>query len=138
MAVNNVLKDKLGKILDPLIPRYETLRYDLITDGQPIKTGRKVNGKDEFVKRITLSSFPNATSKTFQTGITNGKWVRHYIYMYVSDSSAWHLLPYHSLSALNAGVNAVVSDDVSTITIQSGTDRRNLSGIAYIYFTYNS
>lgn len=113
-----------------------TYSSNLIDDNTAVKTGRKVNGKDEYVKRITLSGFPNATSKTFSTGITNAKWVRHLVYMNSDDN--WHLLPYHSLSSVNAGVNVTVADDASSITVQAGTDRSNLNGVAEIYFTYNN
>ena len=130
-----VLKSKNDGILNPNIPRYEILKYNLANDN-PVKTGRKVGGKDEYVKRITLTSFPNATSKKFQTGITNGKWVRHLVYM--NSNNNWHLLPYHSNSSVNAGVIATVSDDASEVTITAGTDRSNLNGMAEIYFTYNS
>lgn len=130
---NSVLKDKKGNILNPKIPRYEC---QLKNDASPVRTGRIVNGKDEYVKRITLNQFPNATSKIFPTGITNATWVRHFIYM--NSSNNWHLLPYHSLADINAGVIATVTNDATSITIQAGTDRSNLNGVAYIYFTYNS
>ena len=130
---NSVLKDKSGNILDPKIPRYEC---HLELDGPPVKTGRKVDGKDEYVKRISLNQFPNATSKIFSTGITNATWVRHLVYM--NSSNNWHLLPYHSLIDVSAGVSATVKNDASTVTINAGSDRSSLYGIAEIYFTYNS
>ena len=135
----NVKNEKTTSETDVYSCNYiNNMHPNIVTDGSPVKTGRKVGGKDEYVKRITLTSFPNATTKTFQTGITNAKWVRHYIYMYIPASNVWYLLPYHSLSALNAGVNATVSDDASEINIQAGTDRSSLNGVAEIYFTYNS
>lgn len=136
MAINNVLKDKNDNILNSKIPRYEMLKYDLTDDANPVKTGRKVNGKDEYVKRITISSFPNATSVSYSTGITNANLVRSFIYM--KTSSSLYLLPYVSPDTTNPSVIGSVRNDASELTIRAGTDRSNLSGFAEIYFTYNS
>lgn len=134
----NVKNEKTTSETDVYSCNYVNNTYssNLVNDNTPVKTGRKVNGKDEYVKRITLIGFPNATSKTFSTGITNATWVRHFVYMNSGDN--WHLLPYLSLGALNAGVNVNVRNDASALTIQAGTDRSNLNGMAEIYFTYNN
>ena len=44
--------------------------YNLITDGDAVKTGRQVDGKDEYVKRITCSNLGGSSvEKTYATGI---------------------------------------------------------------------
>lgn len=65
----NVLKDYLGNIINCIIPRYEKLKYNLITDGPAIKTGRKIDGKQEFVKRINFKKLPNASQKNIDLGL---------------------------------------------------------------------
>ena len=60
---NSVLKNKDGQILDFKIPGYEIMKYNLEADSNPVRTGRKVNGKDEYVKRLIIPSFPNAQKK---------------------------------------------------------------------------
>lgn len=64
--MNDVLKDKDNKILNPKVPRYEILKLD-IKDGVPKKTGRKVNGKDEYLikKQITTPSVNDNFSTIF-------------------------------------------------------------------------
>ena len=37
--------------------------YNLITDGNAVKTGRKIDGKDEYVVRVNCGNMPNNTSK---------------------------------------------------------------------------
>lgn len=50
---NENIKDIDGNILDLIIPRYS---YNLITDGPAVKTGRKVDDKWEWVKRVSIST----------------------------------------------------------------------------------
>lgn len=69
----NVLKDKNGNIVNCAIPRYEKLKYNLITDGPVIKTGRKIDDKDEYVKRINVGNLPNASQKSVQIGLDLSK-----------------------------------------------------------------
>lgn len=134
---NSVLKNKDGQILDFKIPGYEIMKYNLEADSNPVRTGRKVNGKDEYVKRLIIPSFPNAQKKEYSTGITNATLVRHFVYMN-NGADYYILLPYHSLAALNAGIITSAKSDASIVTIEAGTDRSKLSGFAEIYFTYNS
>lgn len=49
---NPCLIDKNGTIANPKIPRYEKLKYNLLTNGPSIKTGRMIDGKEEYVKRF--------------------------------------------------------------------------------------
>lgn len=51
----NRITDRYKNILNPVIDRYEELKYDLITNGPTIKTGRKVDGKDEYAIRKTVA-----------------------------------------------------------------------------------
>lgn len=69
----NILKDDLGNIVNCAIPRYEKLKYDLITDGSAIKTGRKIDGKDEWIKRINIGALPNASQKYVSVGLDLSK-----------------------------------------------------------------
>lgn len=59
------------------------ISINIITDSEPVKTGRKVDGKDEYVKRITIKPFPNATTELYPTGITNATLVRFFLFICV-------------------------------------------------------
>lgn len=66
MSNNKTLKDKENNILNPKIPRYELLKLN-IKDGIAKKTGRKVNGKDEYliIKQITTPKVNDNFSTIF-------------------------------------------------------------------------
>lgn len=65
----NVLKNKLGEILNPIIPRYERLTKYSTTE---IKTGKKwKDGRDIYTKTITISNLPNNTYIDYATGLNN-------------------------------------------------------------------
>ena len=49
LVKNNVIK----KYIDDAI---NSLKYDLITDGPAVKTGRKIDNKEEWVKRVSISA----------------------------------------------------------------------------------
>ena len=74
MGYAYVLKDKVGNILNPIIPRYERLTKYSTTE---IKTGKKwVDGKDIYSKRVTIKN-PQAipaggvTDRNFPHGISD-------------------------------------------------------------------
>ena len=46
------------------------IKYDLITGGSAIKTGRKIDGKDEYIKRIECNNLgASGVEKEYATGI---------------------------------------------------------------------
>lgn len=53
---NEGMKDYSENIFDPKIPRYEETKYNLITDGPAVKTGRKVDDKNEYAKRYHIQT----------------------------------------------------------------------------------
>ena len=138
MAINNVLKDKLGKILNPNIPRYETLKYNLIDNVEPIRTGRKVNGKDEYIKRITIPQLPNAGALEINTGlniddinITDIKCLA-----YRSSDKTYIPIPFISMANSHIGLNTKVTNDILYLLIETTIDRSNFSGWAEIRLVY--
>lgn len=48
-------------------------KYNLVTNGDAVETGRKINGYTEYVKRIS-TSVTAGVNKTFSTGLTNGRY----------------------------------------------------------------
>ncbi len=72
---------KLNEKLIPKLKEIDEIKYNLITDGAPVKTGRKVDGKDEYIKKISLGSLPNATQKEYSIGLTTNQTITNfYIY----------------------------------------------------------
>lgn len=68
---------------------------NLVTDGLAIKTGRIVDGKLEYVKRITLNGFPgNGETKTWSTGLDVPNIIVTDLKISVlSGSGNWFMLP---------------------------------------------
>lgn len=97
-----------------------------------VKLNYKYNGYDVYFKRVTIDSFPNATTKTVNTNI-NATLIKGEIYM--DDGNSYILLPYVSLSGTTANmVSGSIKKDCSIITLASGVDRSSLSGFADIYY----
>ena len=134
MAENNVLKDKLGKILNPKIPRYEILKYNLIDGANPIRTGRKVNGKDEYVKLVSMS-LPNNNAVVVSAGLDfNNVTITRQISGYRKDASNQYAnFPDNSASGfIRIYINS------SGLNIQTNYDASTWTAYFYVYFTYNS
>lgn len=136
---NDVLKDKDEKILNPNIPRYEILKYNLTDGSNPIRTGRKVNGKDEYVIRCNIGTLPNNTSKEYvlpvkMSEINPSKSLEIY-----GVSSTGELIPiprYTGSNYINCYITSNTSTNVSTLVIVSNNDLSRFTGYFNMYFTY--
>jgi hypothetical protein len=110
----------------------ELISVNIIPDTE-IKLNYKFNGNDVYFKRVSISSFPNATTKIVNTNISNGILIRSNIYM--DDGSQYILLPYVSpMSQIANMVNGSVTKNCNSIYLTAGTDRSALSGFADIWY----
>lgn len=134
--MNEVLKDKNGNILNPKIPRYE---YNLYTNEEPVKTGRKINGKNEYVKRVSIPQLPNNSSLEIGTGlnINEIKVIDLKGLAYRSSDNTYIPLPFISMAGINIGLNTKVIDNILNILIETSSDRTNFTGWAEVSFIYN-
>ncbi len=102
------------KINEKLIPKLKEidemknlLEYNLVTDGPPVKTGRKVDGKDEYVKRLNLGFLPNATQKAYNIGITTSQKITKFeLY---GESAINEYIPIPRTTGQNAYVNYYIN-----------------------------
>lgn len=113
------------------------IKYDLIVSEAPIKTGRKIDGKDEYVARVNLGSLPNEGSKDVtlpfdSSGITL---IRIDATAYNSATNVWMTLPFPTDTGAGQATILLVNNILRIIT---GSDRSSFTGKADIYFTYNS
>lgn len=113
---------------------------NIVTDGSPVKTGRKIDGKEEWVKRINFGTLPNNSSKDVNTGLNannitvteiKGLGVR-------STDNLKFLLPYISSAGTNIELSGPVISNNQYIRVVTTTDRTNITAKIEIYFTYNS
>lgn len=68
---NTVENKVIKEYVDTLDDRLSTFEYNLATNGEAVKTGRKIDNKYEYVKRIS-TSISTGTSKSVSTGLTSG------------------------------------------------------------------
>ena len=133
--MNEVLKDKLGNILNPKIQRYEC---NLYTNEEPVKTGRKIDGKDEYVEKISILQLPNASSLEVNTGLNIDEINVTYIkcLAYRSSDRTYIPIPFISMANSHIGLNTKVTNDILYLLIETTIDRSNFSAQAEISFTY--
>ena len=131
--MNEVLKNKDETILNPIIPRYEILKLN-IEDGIAKKTGRKVNGKDEYLikKQITTPAVSDNFSTIFS--FTDNIAV-HEMSNMVFPSNNYTGDQYPNVST----VEFLFRNGTGVIARVTSTNSwwANRLGIIMLYFTYN-
>lgn len=132
------------KINEKLIPKLKEideiktqLGYKLVTNGNPVKTGRKIDGKDEYIKRVSISQFPNNSGLDVETGLnhSNINFTDEITGLAISSQQILNV-PFVSLGGL--GIQVAVQLWKNTITVTTSNDRSSYSGFLDIRFTYKS
>lgn len=110
------------------------MRNNIITNGNPVKTGRIIDGKDEYIKRILIARFPNASTLEVSTGLDHSK-INFGDVSGIAKSTEQQLnVPFVSLSGL--GIQVATRLTSNNIAITTGNDRSSYSGYLDIRFTY--
>lgn len=132
MAINNVLKDKLGNILNPKIPRYEKLRYDVVV-GTPIETGVKKMGKKEYCIAYHFTNINAINTYSTPLGFTLAdKIITGIDVVNLATSGAWFLpTPTDSEASESASV-ALRTDNTIKITTKTGNIQESYVYVSYI------
>lgn len=135
---NNVLKDKDEQILNPVIPRYETH----LEDGEsPVKTGRKVNGKDEYVFRRNIGNLPNNSSMEYLLPIQmENITVTRALEIYAT-SADYELIPmprYTGSSYINYYISRQSGTNLPILAVITNSNLSRFTCYFNMYFTYNS
>lgn len=116
------------------------LQIDITTDAFVVKTGRIIDGKDEYVKRMSLGALPNAVSRTIPNifgGVNLVRLTKSISGRAIDNVTGIEFsLPF---SHPTAGANIAVYYNHLTdiLTVYPGTDRSSLIGEIELYFTYN-
>ena len=114
------------------------MQANIITNGSPVKTGRKVDGKDEYIKRIGIAQLPNASALEVDTGLNINEIVVTGIecLAYRSSDKTYIPVPFISMVNSNIGLNTKVNSNILYLLIETTIDRSNFSGWAEIRFVY--
>ena len=108
---------------------------------QITKTGRKINGKDEYIYYGVIDSLPNAGNGTYPTPVLmsdidlvtgfGGTAYRS------TDGSWFQFNCFRQSFGDGIGVQGIAINGYMGFYIQTGADRRNLKGYPWFTFTYN-
>lgn len=116
------------------------LTYNLVTGANPIKTGIKVNGKDEYIYQQYVSALPSTTTPvTHETPIAlsdielvtdiGGS-------CYRSSSDTWYIANAPRVDTIyNICVNGGSSNSKFAFSLEVGSDRSNVEGWFYVKYT---
>lgn len=112
---------------------------NITTGGAAVPTGRVIDGKLEYVKRINFGNLPNATSKRVATGLTLAN-------ITITDVKAMprqangdvNVLPFPHPSTVTSNIAIYLRATDNTIVVDSGTyDRSAFSMKVDIYYINN-
>ncbi len=109
-----------------------------ITTGVEYETGRIINGKKEYGKRISCGALPNNTTKDIETGLTNVSLTRP-VTGFFTDTTQYSVFPLPYISSYLAGLVSVYATKTNTkVTIKTGEDKSAYT-ISYVdlYYTKN-
>lgn len=108
----------------------------IITTGTEVKTGRVIDGKEEYGKKIDIGALPNATSKYINTGLSNITLTRA-IEGVMSNETSQRPLPYVSNSNAANSVTLYLNGSGSQLSVLTGYDWSSLTGHVTLYYTKN-
>lgn len=116
------------------------MQVNITTNGTPVKTGRIIDGKEEWVKRINFGTLPNNSSKDVNTGLNANNITVTEIKGLGVRSTDNHkvILPYISSAGTNIELSGPVISNNQYVRVATTTDRTNITAKIEIYFTYNS
>lgn len=106
----------------------------IITTGTEVKTGRVIDGKEEYVKRLDIGNLPNATSKNVNHGLSNVKIER---LEGVATNNGLQALPLPLASEQGVSSSIRLQSWGSYVSVYTGTDRSAFTGVVDIYYTKN-
>lgn len=119
-----------------IVNAINSTRLQITTDGSAIETGRVIDGNEEYIKRISLLSFPGINQeKTWATGITMTNIVITGINIVVkTGTSNWFQLPNNDTAYTRTSLNNDGAIHVMSFT----ANLTGQNGYAEITFYYQS
>jgi hypothetical protein len=124
---------------------------DIIDNEEPVKTGRVINGKEEYIKRVSVtlgtpSTAGGGTSKSWEinSGLSDFKMTMP-LFAFVDVNGTIQEANIVRFTATSSGItlnptssHCFINEDTGIISfITAGSDRTGMTFVANIYFTYN-
>ena len=107
-------------------------------EGQEVETGKTVNGKIEYQKRINVGDLPNNSSLVVSTGLSNVHWTRKpegFAQSKTSQANAMPL-PYIDPRDNSASISLSIISEYR-IAIVATQDRSSFYGIVDVFYVKN-
>lgn len=126
------------KTVDKRIEELEQNKADKIeiTTGVEFETGRIIDGKKEYGKRINLGTMPNATNTTYSTGISSSYLITKYMFFAKHKSNNQTLIiPFLSLNFNNKAT--AYMDNASVVSCAADWNMTNYDLYLEICYTKN-
>lgn len=137
---NNKLVDHSMNELNPIISRYEKLKYDLVTDGPAVKTGRKIDGKNEWVIKKSFDGAKSNDSRRLSfnlpsTIVAHGfeAYVTHPVSKTILVKAGWFL---STTAPKQFSAHGYQNGDVQVVTGECDWISSGMKYYATVYFTY--
>lgn len=113
--------------------------YDLETDGAATLTGRKIDGKDEYVKRISMTSIGSVGTHTENLGFTlSDVLITKIDGVAISNSSNWFALPMGDYNSTNTWtIRYQLTDSTNTIDVTTATANFTSAYFEIYYISLN-
>ena len=113
--------------------------YDLVTDGTATLTGRKIDGKDEYVKRISMTSIGSAGTHTENLGFTlSDVLIIKIDGVAISNSSNWFALPMGDYNnTTNWAIRYQLTDSTNTIDVTTANANFTSAYFEIYYISLN-
>ena len=108
--------------------------YQNIVTGTPFETGRTIDGKIEYGKRVKLGNLPNDDMKDVAHGISNITFTK---IEGICDDGLGNRLPLPYLNIDNLGTSIMMYIDGANIRIKTYSDKSTYVGYATLYYTKN-
>ena len=134
--VNETLEDGLQVYGSLYINGKKQENIEFITDGEPVKCGYKIDGKDVYIKRVSVGNLPNATTKNVPHGLTNFTIIEN-PRGYATASDGTNTIPLPELHIDGLAYSVMLEVDETNIKIRAGSNRSDYIGYVDIYFVYN-
>lgn len=109
-----------------------------ITTGTEFETGRIIDGKKEYAKRIDIGALPNATSKTVSHGLNLSNIKFTASPTGVASQSSGYTIPIPSISTSAQSWNVALLVEPTTIKITTVQDYSAYTGNVELKYTKNS
>lgn len=125
--------------IEKLKERIEKLEHPInVMEGQEVETGKTVNGKIEYQKRINVGDLPNNSSLVVSTGLSNVQWTRKpegFAQNKTSQVNAMPL-PYIDPRDTSASISLSIISEYR-IAIVATQDRSSFYGIVDVFYVKN-